>query len=239
VNRGVSATRNRGIDESSGDYLIFLDADDCLLENALESFATTIQGCHKKPGIIVGAHFSASENGKKKLHENSYTPLSRLDCFNAYLNKKIALSNGACAVSREVFTHIRYNESLRHAEDIPVFAQTIANFDSVFIDTPVVTVNKHSDSMRNDSSAAAEAGLRLVDELFNEAILPPEMMALRSAYLVRRCLSLFRTLYRDKKYAEADHYFKLACKTDWRCLFNWSYSKKYFAMRLKQLFGRR
>ncbi|GAB1448423.1 hypothetical protein MASR2M44_14320 [Bacteroidota bacterium] len=36
ANEGVSATRNLGIEESKGDYLVFMDSDDWLAENALE-----------------------------------------------------------------------------------------------------------------------------------------------------------------------------------------------------------
>lgn len=41
-NQGLSASRNVGISNSSGRYLIFLDADDWLEPNALESFAKAV-----------------------------------------------------------------------------------------------------------------------------------------------------------------------------------------------------
>ena len=36
ANRGLSFTRNRGIDEAEGEYLIFVDSDDLLAENTLQ-----------------------------------------------------------------------------------------------------------------------------------------------------------------------------------------------------------
>lgn len=42
-NRGVSAARNAGIDKSSGTYLMFVDADDALLPEAVETLLFEIQ----------------------------------------------------------------------------------------------------------------------------------------------------------------------------------------------------
>lgn len=42
-NKGVSAARNAGIDKSTGTYIVFVDADDALLPNALEQLLSEIQ----------------------------------------------------------------------------------------------------------------------------------------------------------------------------------------------------
>ena len=43
-NAGASAARNKGIDESSGEYIVFIDSDDTMAANAFEVMVTQIEG---------------------------------------------------------------------------------------------------------------------------------------------------------------------------------------------------
>lgn len=53
TNGGPGQTRNVGIKKASGEYLLFVDSDDYLRENALEIINNKIESSKKKPDVIL------------------------------------------------------------------------------------------------------------------------------------------------------------------------------------------
>jgi glycosyltransferase involved in cell wall biosynthesis len=225
-NGGVSSARNMGIKEAQGQFLIFLDADDEMAEGALQAVRQHIAE-NPDSRMIIGAHWSAFEDGHRSLSAPKSLPLGPLARVRGYLlDKTLALSNGACVMHREVFAPGLYPQHLPSVEDIPVFAQVLARFPCSVLAQPLVIVHKHSDSMRHDLKRALTSGTRVVDEVFTSERMPAQLQCLRQLFLAQRCLSLFRTCYAAGDYANARAFYRQAIRADWRALTRWSYTRK-------------
>ena len=225
-NRGLAATRNRGISETSGHYLIFLDADDQLAENALEHLSQSI---HTDPEarMVIGAHIAVEPDGKERFRSRPEVPEDNMALFKMYLLKdELPIANGATAMHREIFDQYQYPVHFRCVEDIPIFAHALANYKCITLNKPVAKIHKHDDSMRNDVKLDLSVGLDLVSEVFCSKRLPTEFMALREPYEIKRLLSIFRSLYVAGEYRHSLEYYWKALKQSPSAVFEFGYLRK-------------
>lgn len=232
-NAGLAAVRNRGVKEASGDYLIFLDADDAFESNALAVFRAGAEA-HPDAGLLIAPTVSVFDDGRAVVGDPVRVAEAPEQRFLDYLYKRLSISNGAVVMHRRVFGLVSYNPALRQTEDIPVFAQCLANFDAVGLTEPTTRIYKHAGSMRHNADTALAVGLSLVEEVFDPERLPTEFQQHRAHYRARRALSVFRICKRAGRYAEACDYFKRAWQADWRaCLRKPEYLLKYLSCTFK------
>ena len=62
-NGGLSDTRNYGLKYATGEYILFVDSDDCLCQNALSEFNKELE--LSNPDIIIGDAVVIDEDGNK------------------------------------------------------------------------------------------------------------------------------------------------------------------------------
>lgn len=83
-NKGVSEARNTGIRNATGNYLYFLDSDDEITNNCIE---TLVDLCKNEEEMVIGDY--TSKGGKMNFHIDLQKPLySNEDIFKAYINKQ-------------------------------------------------------------------------------------------------------------------------------------------------------
>lgn len=136
-NGGVSSARNRGIDASSGDYMLFVDSDDYISENYVESFfkcdeisnALIIEGCtvHEKSKI---RYYRISEDHYKK--PDFAKAISEHELF------KHGSPYGKLYITSIIKDFgIRFNESIHNYEDFLFFAEYIKHVDNIVLSSDV------------------------------------------------------------------------------------------------------
>jgi glycosyltransferase involved in cell wall biosynthesis len=232
-NGGPAAARNAGIRASRGDFLLFLDADDALVPEALTQLRQLV---NFRPDIKVwvGGHVALWPDGKSKV----FIPPPMQDNPEALLKdylirKKLKLSNGSTVISRAVFERYRFPEAFRCVEDIPVFAYALANFPCKEAALEVIRVHKHADSGRHNLDSALGVGMSLVDEVFDEKRLPAACMRYRKTFEAQRGLSLFRSCYLSGEKAKAIQFYCNAFRANPGLALRLNYLRKFLRLVLK------
>jgi glycosyltransferase involved in cell wall biosynthesis len=154
-NQGLSAARNTGIRESTGNFLVFLDADDRLIPNALE---TGLKSFRRNPGaaVVVGKHRRISAEG---------LPLPTAELPTVEKDHFVELLRGNCKIAcpatvmyqRWVFDEIRgFNTSLRAAEDYDLYLRIAQKFAMACHGNVVAEYRNHGDSMSSNQKLMLE-----------------------------------------------------------------------------------
>lgn len=85
-NSGVSVTRNKGINEAKGEYIVFVDSDDYIEENALEILVNEIESNDKLDLVISGFYIVKNNNDK---FINTISENKTFDNLDFLLNEKL------------------------------------------------------------------------------------------------------------------------------------------------------
>ena len=74
-NGGLSSVRNRGLEETTGRYLVFLDSDDEMAPGALAALSRHIAS-NPQSLMVIGAHWSVFADGRRSLQAAKPLPVT-------------------------------------------------------------------------------------------------------------------------------------------------------------------
>ena len=113
-NGGVSSARNRGIKEAKGEWIVFMDADDCFLPNALES----LYGAVSKYGTPMAvSNFYYEVNGVRSPFLLTKRNGIILNNFRSWVFRTSFPRAGAAIFNRSLLECNLFDENLCRYED--------------------------------------------------------------------------------------------------------------------------
>lgn len=226
-NHGRGVACQRGAEIAQGEFVLFLDADDALTENAVQDFVLAMQH-HPRVDAIFANHETYFEDGTTKrscnppMHEEGY-----VNAREYLFKKRYSLSNGSYVIRRESFLRFPYDPELRISEDVPFKTHVLANLNCMTISPVVLRVYRHPGSMRTNSAIYLEQFDLLIDKIFDPTKLGGALLNYKDLYRERARLSLFRTLYKAKEYSTATKLYWSTLKKNPHFIFKWAYFSKF------------
>lgn len=178
ANRGQGAARNRGAQEASGDWLLFLDADDLLLPNAIEvlnrSLATWSSAAVVNPryqvvrpdgSVVEGPAFGRRVYGRAQL-------------------AKVLLKNpfaGNALVKRSEWQTNPYSEDqeLRSCEDLELWIRLLLEDRHIVVPSPILI--RRAEQRSGSATAQLSMMRRVRRELFRRLGHDPRLSPLERA----------------------------------------------------------
>jgi glycosyltransferase involved in cell wall biosynthesis len=224
-NQGPGKARNRGADFTKGKYTLFLDADDTLTPNCLQTFSEAFDK-DSVSDILIGGYCSIHGDEHKDRLPTSYRTAAHL--LEALWFKDFSLCGGATALRTHVLEHVRYPEEILHGEDIVFFSHLLAGFPSRTLSFVALNVHHRPDSLRHASASVLTEGEAIIPLLFNPRYLSRDLMNFQAQYHAEHLISLARVANKLKKYSLARNYLSKARKL---------YSASFYQLKpLKALF---
>ena len=156
---GVSAARNKCLDEAKGDYVFFLDSDDAIHPKLLEILVNALQDTG---ACIGGSGYCFVKNQKwsqvsdliERSKENETTFLSFEEAISAMFSYTTPINiMGGIMISRDLIGDTRFNTDLHIGEDFYfVYQNLVKGADAIFLTECWYYARVHENNISKDYS---------------------------------------------------------------------------------------
>jgi len=194
---GLGAARNAGLEASSGEYVVFLDDDDRLLEGAIAALVEAIRDRPRNCAGVYTAHRNVYESDGRDhgrtVGDNDPDRATGGDDEKRVAGGKVeryedaSIGGPSCTLIRsEVVDEVgRFDESFSAHEDSDFWIRLFSEFHMVALDRVLYERRYHDGQMTTDTGAMLRAKTRLLekhDDRFSDAWLAREYRRIATSY---------------------------------------------------------
>ncbi len=186
-NAGLAAARNAGLRAAQGEYLLFLDSDDCIPAEKLERHIQLLEA-HPEWALVYSAWQQVNEDNSLTLGEMH--PNVQGQALEALLLRRFFFFASSAVIRRSCLEKVGvFDENLRWGEDADLWLRLArAGYAFGYLDEPLLQYRVHQGSMTaRVSPAQVDCWLSGLEKFFADPHLPAELRALEAqAYSILR-----------------------------------------------------
>jgi glycosyltransferase involved in cell wall biosynthesis len=177
-NKGLSAARNTGIHQSSGDVLIFLDADDWLLDHAIKTNLSYLQWDNNL-AFVSGAHEKFYVDSNETIEVEQQV---NADHYLHLLHGNYIGMHATVMFRRWVFDKYLYDESLKACEDYDLYLRITRSFPVFHHLNKIAAYRIHQKNMSGNAGLMLSSVLKILKQQKKVLKTVEEKQAYRSGY---------------------------------------------------------
>lgn len=149
VNRGLSASRNLGIQHTTAPYLSFLDADDLWHPDKL-AIEARVMDTHPDVGVVVSGCYAIDPENKRLYDYPPFEKIASADLPSRLLLDCFIQTPGQALIRRSVLETVGcFDSNLLSAEDHDMWLRLAEVTRFVFLEDRTVAYRRHPSSMSN------------------------------------------------------------------------------------------
>ena len=208
-NKGVSAARNRGIEEASGTFIAFLDSDDLWLSQKL---SVQIEFFNQTPdALICQTEEVWIRNGLRVNPKKRHQKPSGI-IFKPSLELCL-VSPSAVMIRRSLFDWVgEFDETLPACEDYDLWLRISCRFPVHLIDTPLIVKRGGHDDQLSKGAGLDKFRIKAIEKIIKSGLLSDDQHREAVKSLKKKCDIYAAGCRKRGRKAETEYYISLSNK---------------------------
>lgn len=201
-NKGVSATRNYGISITKGNWIMFLDADDIVKPNLIQSNLELIKRFNQKSDenwVLIYSAIEQINSCGEVLNSIQSVQRNCREIFGYEIVRNEIISPSGVMVNKQTLINVGgFNEKIKYSEDWDLWLRIAQAGGFVYNEKPLIKIRRHNENASKKIKVMLQAEIDILEKYDLQII--EEAIYMRNISVEQNILDYVSILYRLDKW---------------------------------------